>query len=87
MDQKKTELLRTVVEKISQRPQWWKENLWSQVGRLTLIKTVLSSLPVYPFSNFKVRQAICKDIDRGIWNFFSEVIMKGSGKLFIKLEF
>ena len=60
--------------------------MWSQVGRLTLIKTVLSSLPVYPFSNFKVHHAICKDIDRRIWNFFSEVIMKGSGKLFIKLE-
>ena len=36
-----------IVTKINKKPQGWKGNLLSQVGRLTLCTSVLHSLPAY----------------------------------------
>lgn len=48
----------------------WKGNLLSQTGKTTLIKCMLSSLPIYPFSTFQAPASIHDRIDaicRSFW--------------------
>lgn len=47
-----------MIEKIKQRLGSWKANSLALVGRLTLTRSVLSSLPSY------YMQTTCEDIDR-----------------------
>lgn len=53
-----------VIEKIKLRLAGWKRRFLSYAGRLTLIKTVLSSLPVYYLSLFKIPEGIAKEIEQ-----------------------
>ncbi|XP_028075237.1 uncharacterized protein LOC114277538 [Camellia sinensis] len=53
-----------VIDKIKSRLAGWKRRLLSFAGRLTLIKSVLSSLPVYYLSLFKMPEGVAKEIDR-----------------------
>uniref|UniRef100_A0A2N9HE47 Reverse transcriptase domain-containing protein n=1 Tax=Fagus sylvatica TaxID=28930 RepID=A0A2N9HE47_FAGSY len=43
-----------LIDKISSKLQGWKAKLLSQAGRLTLINSVLTSIPIYTFSVFKI---------------------------------
>ena len=49
--------------KVSRKLHGWKAKLLSHAGRLTLIKSVLQSIPIYTFSVFKAPEAICKKLD------------------------
>ena len=51
-----------VMEKIQNRLASWKAKILSRAGRLTLIKSVLNSLPVYYISMFKMPNAIALKI-------------------------
>ena len=52
-----------VLEKVSKRLEGWKKGLLSRGGRLTLIQLVLSSIPVYFLSLFKLPMGIAKEIE------------------------
>ena len=51
-----------VIDKIQSRLATWKAKILSRAGRLTLIKSVLNSLPVYYMSMFKMPKAIASKI-------------------------
>ena len=44
----------SLLDKINSKLQGWKAKLLSQAGGMTLIKSVISSLPLYTFSCFKI---------------------------------
>ncbi|XP_028101367.1 uncharacterized protein LOC114300710 [Camellia sinensis] len=53
-----------VINKFKSKLASWKRKLLSYGGRLTLIKSVLSSLPIYYLSLFKVLVGVAKQIDK-----------------------
>ena len=59
-----------VMEKIQHRLASWKSKILSRAGRLTLIKSVLNSLPVYYMSMFKMPKAIVLKIVKMQRRFF-----------------
>ena len=53
-----------VLHKIKVKLAGWKRKLLSFAGRLTLIKSVLSSLPTYYLSLFKMPEGVAKEIEK-----------------------
>lgn len=53
-----------VVEKVKAKLALWKRRMLSFAGRLTLIKSVLDSLPSYYISLFKLPKGVAKEIDK-----------------------
>ena len=70
---KKT-LWELVVTKVAKRLDGWKCVFLSKGGRLTLIRSVLSSLPTY-LSLFKMPQVINSDIKKLVRDFLWRVII------------
>jgi hypothetical protein len=60
---RRVEGFQDLIDKVSARLQSWKSKLLSQAGRLTLINFVLTSLPIYTFSVFKILEVVCKKLD------------------------
>lgn len=52
------------VEKVERKLSTWKANYLSISGRVTLIKSVLSNLPVYYYSLFKRPAVVIKRLER-----------------------
>ncbi|GJV22342.1 hypothetical protein Tco_1371362, partial [Tanacetum coccineum] len=52
-----------IVYKFTKRPSSWKANLLSIGGRLTLVKSVLATLPLYFLSLFKAPQAVISHLE------------------------
>lgn len=59
-----------IMEKLHDRLQGWKSNLLSQAARVVLIKSVLSSLPLYHLSYFRLSQIEAHKCDMVLSNFF-----------------
>jgi len=61
-----------IVDKVQQRLTAWKAATLSRAGRLVLIKAVLSSLPVYYLSMFKMPKKVALEINKiqrkFLWN-------------------
>ncbi|GJR76960.1 putative RNA-directed DNA polymerase [Tanacetum coccineum] len=60
----------TVVKKFKNLLSEWKAKTMSFGGRLTLVKSVLGSLPLYYFSMFRVPLSVIKHLERVRKNFF-----------------
>ena len=60
-----------LINRINSRLSGWKSRHLSLGGRLVLLKFVLSSLPVYALSFFKVPSGIVSSIESILNNFFS----------------
>jgi hypothetical protein len=56
--------IQPLIEKIGNRLAGWKGNLLNQAGRLTLVSSVLSSMPTYHLSVFPLANWARKRIDR-----------------------
>ena len=59
---RKNEFLNPIIHKIQSRLSIWKGKLLSIAGRLCLIKSVTSALPLFYFSFFKAPKQVCKAI-------------------------
>lgn len=59
-----------VVEKVRKRLESWKTKFISFGGRLTLVKSVLGSLPLYFFSLFHAPSGVLKELERVRSRFF-----------------
>lgn len=53
-----------IVDRVKVKLASWKRRFLSIAGRLTLIKAVLSSLPVYYLSLFKMPEGVAKELDK-----------------------
>lgn len=61
---------KSVIEKFRKKLGDWKTKAMSFGGRMTLIKSMLGSLPLYYFSLFRVPMEVLKTLEGIIWNFF-----------------
>ncbi|KAL5548851.1 hypothetical protein UlMin_004082 [Ulmus minor] len=61
-----------VIEKVSKRLDGWKKAFLSKGGRLTLIQSVLSSIPIYYMSLFKMPRVVAASLEKmmGLWSLF-----------------
>ncbi|GJU04920.1 RNA-directed DNA polymerase, eukaryota [Tanacetum coccineum] len=59
-----------VISKVSLRLSKWKLKLLSIGGRLTLLKSVLTSIPLYHMSIFKVPKGVLNNLESILQNFF-----------------
>jgi len=75
-----------VVEKIEKRLASWKKIYLSKGGRLTLIKSTLSSIPAYFLSLFPLPVGIAKRLGRFQRDFFVGQSRRGTQITFGKLE-
>ncbi|GER32750.1 RNA-directed DNA polymerase (reversetranscriptase)-related family protein [Striga asiatica] len=66
----KVDTFQFVVEAVRERISGWKNCFLSTAGKETLIKSVLSALPVFVMSCFILPQSVCKDICRLLANFW-----------------
>ena len=59
-----------VINKVSKRLDGWKRAFLSKGGRLTLIESVLSAIPTYFLSLFRVPSGVTKELEKIMRNFF-----------------
>ncbi|KAK7828551.1 putative ribonuclease h protein [Quercus suber] len=52
-----------VLDKVISRSQSWNAKILSQASRITLVKSVLASIPTYTSSTFDLSKNICSKID------------------------
>lgn len=69
MNPRLTATWKPIMEKIKKRLAPWKRRYISFGGRVTLIKSVLNSLPIYYMSLFKVPSGVVKEIEMTQANF------------------
>ncbi|XP_023770251.1 uncharacterized protein LOC111918865 [Lactuca sativa] len=55
---------RPIIEKFQSRLSLWKAKTLSFAGRLTLVKSVLNSLPTYYFSLFRAPHGVIEDLEK-----------------------
>lgn len=53
-----------LVDKVTKKLRVWEDKQVSMAGRITLLNSVLSSIPIYYFSFFLIPKKILKDLER-----------------------
>lgn len=66
----KKDLFASIVVKIKQRATSWSTKLLSRVGKLVLLKSVLSAMSTYAMTCFKLPQSLCKRIQSALTRFW-----------------
>ena len=66
---KTTLIWNSILEKMEKKPSGWKHLYLSKGGRLTLLKSTLSSLPMYSLSLFTIPKAVAARMERIQRNF------------------
>ncbi|XP_054782099.1 uncharacterized protein LOC129289366 [Prosopis cineraria] len=66
---KTIEKFQYIVDRVKSKLAMWKANCLSTAGRITLARSVLSSIPLYPMQVAKVPNSICKEVERLQRNF------------------
>ncbi|CAA7029244.1 unnamed protein product [Microthlaspi erraticum] len=67
---KKKDLFSSVVDRIRQRSISWSTKQLSGAGKLVMLKSVLSSMPTYSMSCFKLHVSLCKRIQSVLTRFW-----------------
>lgn len=60
----------------------WKKGFFSKVGCLTLIRSVLSGIPIYFFFLFRASCKVCRNVEKLMRDFLWEGVKEGKGKGF-----
>lgn len=74
-----------IVEKLSFKLASWKQKLLNKAGRITLARSVLSSLPTYGMQSLWILQSVCAHIDSSIRRFIWKGI-EGKGIHLVKWD-
>ncbi|KAL5549263.1 hypothetical protein UlMin_004494 [Ulmus minor] len=75
-----TEFWNPVVEKVGKRLDGWKKSVLSKGGRLTMIQSVLSSIPIYFMSLFKLPNGVAALLEKMMRQFLWDKEVGGKGK-------
>ncbi|KAL5552494.1 hypothetical protein UlMin_039895 [Ulmus minor] len=75
-----TEFWNPVVEKVGKRLDGWKKAVLSKGGRLTMIQSVLSSIPIYFMSLFKLPNGVAVLLEKMMRQFLWDREVGGKGK-------
>ncbi|CAM8945360.1 unnamed protein product [Rhodiola kirilowii] len=67
---RKTELFKSIEERILRKIGDWKHRLLSSAGREVLIKSVLQAIPNYAMSCFKLPVTLCRKLVKGFMRFW-----------------
>ncbi|CAL2229176.1 unnamed protein product [Prunus armeniaca] len=63
---------RAVLVKVQAKLSSWKSQLLSMVGRITLIQSIASSIPLYTMQAAKLPQVVCEELDKSSKRFLWE---------------
>ena len=67
---KKRDLFTSIVDKIKQKGSSWSNRFLSKVGKMTMIKSVLSPIPSHSMQCFKLPVSLCKRIQSAVTRFW-----------------
>ncbi|XP_024015914.1 uncharacterized protein LOC112089169 [Eutrema salsugineum] len=67
---RKKDMFTLIVDRIRQRAASWSSRFLSGAGKLTLLKSVLTAIPAYTMSCFKLPASICKRIQSALTRFW-----------------
>ncbi|KAL5551395.1 hypothetical protein UlMin_001571 [Ulmus minor] len=82
----KAEFWTPVIEKVSKRLDGWKKAFLSKGGRLTLIQSVLSSIPIYYMSLFKMPRVVAASLEKMMREFLWDRDSTGKGRSLVRWE-
>lgn len=69
------------MEKVQKRLASWKIDFFSKAGRLALVRSMLSGIPIYYFFLFRALREVCESIRKLMHNFLGgEGVDVGKGK-------
>lgn len=63
-DRRRRETFQYVIERVRGKLSTWKANCLSTAGRVTLAKSVLSAVPLYPMQVASLPRSICLEVER-----------------------
>ncbi|CAA7021648.1 unnamed protein product [Microthlaspi erraticum] len=67
---KKKDLFALIVERIQRKASSWSSRFLSEAGKMTMLQSVLSAIPTYTMSCFKLPMSLCKRIQSVLTRFW-----------------